>query len=1717
MARRNTLQLAYQAIRIEGGLIPADELARLTTLAEADKTEQTESNYGVPKGLKIRDEMGRYWKIAQNLWADFQSLRQRKDLDAHQVTVQDFLVPLLRDVLGFTDLTHGATVEVPGHTYNIGYAARAGRLPVILAAHNQALDTPVERFGELNPDTGKTRRRSPFMLAQEALNASDQSLWALASNGLTLRILRDNPSLTRPAYVEVDLEALFSEELYADFTAFWLLAHASRFGAPDAEPADCPWERWRSAGQEAGVTVRSNLRFQVAEALRALGTGFLSHPSNAHLRELLQNGEQLDSLTKQAFFEELLGLVYRLIFLATVEDRPDPSTGQSLIFLPDMPVDVRRRYLAGYSLTWLRERAVRRSSHDTHSDLWQALSITFDALAEGQNALGLPALGGLFEVEQCPHLAGAQIENRWLLAAVFQLGYFRQSNNLTRVNYRDMGPEELGSVYESLLELVPDIQNLSQPYAAKLAFVGDDDTDASTKGNTRKLTGSYYTPDSLVQELIKSALEPVIADTVRSHPELPVDALLALTICDPACGSGHFLLAAARRLADEVAKLRASSGAPTPADYRHALRDVVSHCIYGVDKNPMAIALAKTALWLEAYTPDLPLTFLDHHLQVGDALLGVLDPKILENGIPDEAFAVLSGDDKATAAALKKQNRADLKSWKEVAANDLFQSSGLAAHADTVEQLADDTMSGIAAKRSAWAHASALTQHSTLARLADTYVAAFLVPKLADRAASIPLSGYLWGLLHPTPGQPAKSDVAEAAFNLCRVHSVFHWWLAFPQVAAKGGFAVMLGNPPWERIKLQEEEFFATRSPLVAMAKNKSERGQRIELLRQGLLLHTLYPDVEAAEGLSPPNRAEMRLHEEFISARRGAEAASLYSHDSGRYPLTGVGDVNTYALFAETMAQLVAPTGRAGFIVPTGIATDDSTKAFFGVVADGRLVSLHDLRTGPGLFSEIGHQRFKFCLLTIGQTVSADFLFFALRVEDLADPRRHFQLTPDEFRLLNPNTLTCPVFRTQRDAELTKKLYRSAPVLIAEGQGEGGVDVNPWGISFQRMFDMSTDSTLFLDTRANADDAPCLPLYEAKMVHQFDHRWATYVDAPEKPNGLDTEDVSTAQKADPAFTARPRYWVEERKVLARIAHVPSRVANAWLAWHAAAPDAAQQDAAAALNLALAGWVAGALFRQAASDPTAQPAPVPAPATGGLFDDPASARPTHPAGMAAVATPSVAAPATVDWDAKTAWDATQTAERLLAEHHPVLADALKGAGTTGKKALAAFTKWALQDDPAQGLSLSEAELVELQVLQHPTNAAGSAIEKRASSAYLISTGGQFDLNFLDAWMDRRSPRWLMGWRDICRSTDERTVIASVVPRVGVGHKMPVICFPTSIPPVLSAALYGNLCALVLDYAARQKVGGTSLTYHYFKQFPVLPPERYTEFDLAYIVPRVLELTHTAHDMLPWADDLSTYDQRLAIQRTTPFTWDPERRAFLRAELDAYYARLYGLTREELSYILDPADVMGADYPSETFRVLKNNEMREFGEYRTQRLVLEAWDRLSRAMPLPQSQDAEVLPPLFPERGVISNLQEAEFAGLLVNLISQSASSGISGLDLSDSVACLPLANSYLEPADAQRMSALISTVDALSRTNVLSLVSPILHRLEACGSVLRRRSGDSVLYSEGVSALPADVICKPEHLELAHLMLRLMSRRAQMQNSQDSAVVTERSAASNHP
>lgn len=1319
---KRSADTGFAALTIEGGLIAPDQVQ---AIASAAPDQKTAADYGCPKGTGLRDEITRYFRIAQAQWQTYGRLEQ----PTMQQTAE-FARNLLEQAFGF-ELTgpHHHTRE--DRRFTVAWEAKGGRVPVVIAP-----PAPAEKgkagdgFARALPEfgdgaSGRIARRSPTVLLQDWLNANPDFLWGLVFAGDRVRLMRDNASLTRPAWIEADLGAIFRDEMFADFAALWLLIHASRFGVEGAPASDCALERWREAGMRAGTSARERLRVNVEEALMALGQGILD--ANPAIRERLDTNQ----LTMPHLFEQMLRVVYRLIFLGVAEDR-------DLLHPPATPKAVRDLYSNNYGFAWARDRSTRRNAHDHHHDAWEGVKVTFRALERGEKLLGLPALGGLFDRALTPDLDAAQIPNRALLAASFKLGWLIEDGRRVRINWRDMATEELGSVYEGLLELVP----VREDEGRTFSFAGG----AEARGNARKVSGSYYTPDSLVQCLLDSALDPVLE---RAEAEGGADAILELNVIDPACGSGHFLLGAARRMATRVAQLRN----PDAPDYNAAMRDVVRGCIHGVDRNPMAIELAKVALWIESVEPGKPLGFLDANIQCGDSLLGVFDLKALEEGIPDDAYKPLTGDDKDTAKYFSKRNKDEKKGQ---AAFDFTAGGGtglppakLAATMDDLRHLPEDTVAQVAEKRRRFAAWEADPKRYATKVACDLYIAAFLLPKTGGASAhvnsvTVPTTSHLRQRLGG--GQiygPLETASVDAAGNA----RAFHWPLAFPEVMiGKGGFDVVLGNPPWERIKLQEQEFFASRDADIANAPNAAARTKLIKAL----------PTAVLADGSADMPRRQ--LHAAFEAAKRSAEASTVFFSSpkdedptkialdkvskARRYPWSGRGDVNTYALFAEHFLNLKNSNGSAGVIVPTGIATDSTTAPFFGYLVSSQTLSgLVDFENREKLFPAVD-SRMKFALLTLGSGVAeAEFAFFLTDPTQLEDSRRRFTLSPAQIAAINPNTKTAPVFRARRDAELTAAIYSRISVLIDEGNDKDG---NPWGVSFMRMFDMSNDSNLFrtaaqLSAKGWTLDGidwvqqgkRYVPLYEAKMIHQFDHRWATY-------DGDDSHDLTTIQKSQPATEAVPRYWIDNEEVNGR--------------------------------LQAKGWNRG---------------------------------------------------------------------------------------------------------------------------------------------------------------------WLMGWRDITNVTNERTSIFSAIPSVAVGHTLPLIFCSTDYKKW--SALLANLCSLVLDFIARQSVGGTHLTYGYLKQFSILPPWAYSEADLAYIAPRVLELTYTSNAMTPFARDLG--------YEGAPFTWDEDRRAQLRAELDAWYALAYGLTRDELRYVLDPKDVMGADYPSETFRVLQKNEIAKHGEYRTQHLVLAAYDAL----------------------------------------------------------------------------------------------------------------------------------------------------------------------------
>ena len=1353
MARKHVTDMsAWPSLSLEGNLIAP---AMVEKIDRREASEQTEDGYGIRKGLTIREEISLAFRVGQT---HFDAFTDKAAPSAE--STRRFARGFLNETFGFDDLA-AATDPV---------ALIAGQsVPIVVVPPSESLD-------RRSPTLSTDKSRSATVALQDYLNEHDEALWGVVTNGTHLRLLRDNASLTRPAHIEADLNQIFTNEDAASFAALWLIVHRSRFGKEGRPATDCALERWRDAGAREGEAARYRLASQVEIALRVLGSGFLE--ANGRLATEIRSGE----VPLTTWFNEILRLVYRLIFLMVAEDR-------DLLHPINAGNDARKLYADGYSLAALRAQSVRGASWDRHHDRYEGMKVVFRALATGEQALALPNLGGFFAADQLPNLESARLPNSAYMEAVYRLAWVSDRGAIVPVNWRAMETEEFGSVYESLLELQPQLTEDGRALVFASAI-------AEKKGHQRKTTGSYYTPDSLVQALLDTALDPVL-DRTEAEAEDPEKALLDLTVIDPACGSGHFLLAAARRIATRVARIR-SEGTPSLADFRHALRDAVRHCIYGVDRNPMAVELTKVALWIETVDPGFPLGFFDAQIRCGDSLLGVFDLGVLREGIPDAAYKPLTGDDKVTAKDCLKANRDPKR--RQGAFEAIFPGRGglpaerpRAAEFSKFRGLPEDTIEQIAAKAARYGKLRERPAFICACDAADLYVAAFLAPKTGggpnDTTGSmVPTTNDVWMALAEASPRDANSEATTIARRAC----AFHWPLEFPDIMSRGGFDVVLGNPPWERIKLQEQEFFAARSPEIADAPNKAARARLIRAL-------------EAAPEGSP----EQLLHTLFIAAKRTAEAISEFvrvpKDEGGRFPLTGRGDVNTYALFAETFSHLARE--RAGVIVPTGIATDATTAPFFAaLVKDRQLAKLVDFENRAGLFPAVD-SRMKFCLLTLGRNEdAARFAFFLTDPAQLAEPERNFTLSPEQIAAINPNTRTAPVFRSRADAELTAKIYSNAPVLIDESKGPAG---NPWGVSFMAMFHMSNDSALFR---------------------------------------------TAGQLAEAGFVRDGTDWVRTDRT-----------------FPAGSPQPGTSDVARESTE----WIA--------FDPP--PPPIPASASISAVEDVYGAGP---------------APLARDEPTITRYVPLYEAKMTSFFDHR-----FAGYGTRGE---------------VRGYRV----LPETSIEEHTDP------NFEPEPYYWVA---KFDL--IDRLESLINKRWFVAWKDVSSATNERTATFSILPRVAVGHSMPLLF--SDQPKRQVVALYCNLNSLIVDYVARSSVAGLHLTYSYLKQFPLFSPAFHTELRLKFVIPRALTLTYTSHALASFASDLG--------YGGPPFDWDEELRAQMRADLDAFYARAYRLTRDELCYILDPIDIKGSDYPSETFRVLKAKEIRQFGEYRTRRLVLAAWARM----------------------------------------------------------------------------------------------------------------------------------------------------------------------------
>lgn len=878
--------------------------------------------------------------------------------------------------------------------------------------------------------------------------------------------------------------------------------------------------------------------------------------------------------------------LYRLLFLLYAEDRNLLPTGDE-------------RY-ANYALrNNVREDIRKRKDrNDTFSDrqarYWSIISALCHAIGEGDPSIGLPPYNGsLFDRDETPLLLEASVPDDTMAQVVDLLSFEQRDGRRRYINYRDLSVQHLGSIYERLMEL---------------EITCDRDENILIRPNpfARKASGSYYTPEELVALILERTLKPLIDDrlaTFRDRADKladtdfdedrkirdlrtldPAEALLSLRICDPAMGSGHFLVGTVDYLADTVIEMLAEATnivywAEEPytsplseqidsirglieknardnewtVDFeqlqdRHIVRRMVlKRCVYGVDKNPMAVELAKVSLWLHTLTAGAPLSFLDHHLRCGDSLFGA-----------------------TVQRALKRMNDSGQELLVRDAIADAYKS---AASMTAVERLTDVEIAE--ARHSARIFSGVVSETRPLDRFL-TLLHAVDWLNLSGREDRSAVKAWLDGLfgnpvevaryeLKPPwlkadekPDAPDEAVAAEHGTSpptkatdkdmerfktildktrtLTDEERFFNWELAFPGVwedwekNRTGGFDAIVSNPPWHRIKLKETEWFSLRDRGIAMATRAADRKKMINSLQ----------------------RRKDPLYDDYITAKNRASDSARMARSVGDYPCFSRGDINLYSLFVERSMALVKEGGMVGLLTPSGVASDKTASTFFKALStEGHLRSLFDFENRrprhslPPFFPDVD-SRFKFLAFIASPTRSFPEThcgFFLQSADEVHDTSRCFPLTAEDFSRVNPNTGTAPVFQSRRDADLTMAIYRRTPVLVDR---TGKEPSSVWPVAYECMFHMTNDSDKFrtrkeLEQKEGAwqvggnlwesEKEKWVPLYEGKMIQAYDHRAASIVVNPaNRHRPAQPVDATIEQSADPDWAPTPEYWVNARK-----------------------------------------------------------------------------------------------------------------------------------------------------------------------------------------------------------------------------------------------------------------------------------------------------------------------------------------------------------------------------------------------------------------------------------------------------------------------------------------------------------------------------------------------------------------------------------------------------------
>ncbi len=1085
-------------------------------------------------------------------------------------TEDDLIWPIL-EALGWTaslrqqNLTPKGREDVPDGLLfkDAATKAQANRTPEewrryqfgLAVVESKRWSRPLDRrSGRRGEETAPSTQMLRYLRRIEDLTTG-KLRWGMLTNGSRWRLYYQGARSVAEQFFEIDLTAVLEIEghdsgLFAlkdDERRHWLRVFALIFRRESflGTPSDARTfhQRALEEGHFYEERVAANLsKLVFGEVFPQLARAIAHAAPTAPLQDVR---------------EATLVLLYRLLFILYAEDRDL------------LPVRDSR-----YSDYGLREKVrgdigQRKDRNDTFSDTaaryWSVLDDLCRAIDQGDTSIGLPPYnGGLFDRARTPLLTRVRLADAVIANVIDALSFERTPEGRRYINYRDLSVQQLGSIYERLLEH---------------EVIRDGDTIAiRLNAFARKGSGSYYTPDDLVNLIIRETLDPLVAQRMEAFraatgeqatsikPENqrlgilkridPAEKLLDLKICDPAIGSGHFLVSLVDYLADQVITAMAEAEATVPhyisplsdrieairntilgnaeqrgwtvdpaqLDDRHIVRRMVlKRCIYGVDKNLVAVELAKVALWLHTFTVGAPLSFLDHHLRCGDSLFGLWVQSGIDKTTDYDASLFLHGP--MTRALRAASSMQIIEGLTDAEIAEAHRSADVFAEVKDMTAPLDALLCLL--------HALDWLELNTRANrliLESYFTGVYGDPVQIAMGTLDPLAKTYDSETTRTEAKSLAQMLGQTR-ELIAEEGFLNWQVAFPGVwsewqsdTLKGGFDAMIGNPPWDRMKLQQVEWFAARRREIALAQRASDRKRMVT-------------DLETA---GDP------LAQDYAKAEARAEAGLRMARNSGDYPLLSGGDVNIYSLFVERAMKLVKPDGIVGLLTPSGIASDKTAAPFFKAVSTGgRLKSLYDFENKKTFFPDV-HASFKFCVFVASPErvfPASQCAFYLHSVAEIDDPERCFPLNAEDFARVNPNTGTAPIFRTRRDAALVTAIYSRLPVLV---EHVGDDEKKVWPVRYATMFHMANDSHFFRtkeELEENEKAYPVggnlwrgasgewVPLYQGRSVEAYDHRFAGVEFNPDNiRRGYVSVQTSLKDHQDSGFSIRFQYFVPTKE-----------------------------------------------------------------------------------------------------------------------------------------------------------------------------------------------------------------------------------------------------------------------------------------------------------------------------------------------------------------------------------------------------------------------------------------------------------------------------------------------------------------------------------------------------------------------------------------------------------